>query len=150
MKQTWLLEPVPGEVAREGSMESLGKLILRFSIGGLMLFHGVYKLTHGFSMIGDLLVKNNLPRELMWGVPVGEVLAPILLIIGWKARPAAVVIAFTMAMSIYLVFRDGLFKLNEFGAFSYEMNLLYFFGALAILFLGAGQYSISGGKGKLD
>ena len=52
-------------------MENFGKLILRLSIGGLMLFHGVYKLMHGFSMIGDLLVKNHLPKDLMWGVPLG-------------------------------------------------------------------------------
>ncbi len=131
-------------------MENFGKLILRLSIGGLMLFHGIHKLTHGFSMIGDMLVKNNLPRELMWGVPLGEVLAPVLLIAGWKARPAAALVAFTMAMSIYLVFRDSLFKLNEHGALDYEMNLLYFFGAVAIMFLGVGKYSVSGGQGKLD
>ena len=131
-------------------MENLGKLILRISIGGLMLFHGIHKLTHGFDMIGEMLVKNHLPRELMWGVPVGEVLAPLMLIFGWKARPAAALIVFTMAMSIYLVFRDGLLKLNEYGALNYEMNLLYLFGALAIMFLGAGQYSVSGGKSKLD
>jgi putative oxidoreductase len=131
-------------------MESLGKLILRVSIGGLMLFHGIPKITQGVSMIGEMLVKSNLPRELMWGVYAGEVLAPILLIIGWMTRPASLLIAFTMVMSIYLVFRDSLFKLNEYGALTYEMNLLYLFGALAIMFLGAGQYSISGGKGKLD
>lgn len=131
-------------------MDNFGKLILRLSIGGLMLFHGIHKLTHGFTMIGEMLVKNHLPRELMWGVPAGEVLAPLMLILGWKARPAAFCVVFTMAMSIYLVFRDSLFKLDEYGALSYEMNLLYLFGALAIMFLGAGKYSISGGAGKLD
>ncbi len=131
-------------------MENLGKLVLRLSIGGLMLFHGIYKLMHGFSMIGDLLVKNHLPRELMWGVPAGEVLAPIMLIVGWKARPVAALVAFTMAMSVYLVFRESLFKLNQYGALDYEMNLLYFFGAVSIIFLGAGKYSVSGGQGKLD
>ena len=109
-----------------------------------MLFHGVAKLIHGFDMIGEMLVKNNLPRELMWGVPVGEVLAPILLIVGWKARPAAALVAFTMAMSIYLVFRDSLFKLNEYGALNYEMNLLYCFGALAIMFLMPMALSVTG------
>jgi len=131
-------------------MENFGKLVLRVSIGGLMLFHGVHKLTHGFTMIGDMLVKNNLPRELMWGVPVGEVLAPLLLILGWKAKPAAALVAFTMAMSIYLVFRDSLFKLDQYGGLVYELNLLYFLGALAIMFLGAGKYSLSRGQGKWD
>ncbi len=131
-------------------MENFGKLILRCSVGGLMLFHGVHKLIHGFGMIGEMLVKNHLPKELMWGVPVGEVLAPVLLIVGWKARPAAFLIVFTMVMSIYLVFRDNLFKLDQFGGLTYELNLLYLFGALAVMCLGAGKYSLSGGQGKLD
>lgn len=131
-------------------MDHFGKLVLRLSVGGLMLFHGIYKLTHGFSMIGDILVKNQLPRELMWGVIVGEVLAPVLLIIGWMTRPAAALVAFTMVMSIYLVFRDSLLTLNEFGALTYELNLIYLFGSIAILFLGAGAFSISKGQGKLD
>ena len=131
-------------------MENFGKLILRFSIGGLMLFHGIHKLTHGFNGIGEMLVKNHLPRELMWGVPAGEVVAPILLILGWQVRSAAVLIAFTMAMSIYLVFRDSLFKLDQYGGLTYELNLLYFFGALAVMFLGAGKYSLSRGQGRFN
>lgn len=131
-------------------MDHFGKLVLRLSVGGLMLFHGIHKLTHGFTMIGDMLVKNQLPRELMWGVIVGEVLAPVLLIVGWMTRPAAALVAFTMVMSIYLVFRDSLLTLNEFGALTYELNLIYLFGALAILFLGAGAFSVSKGQGKLD
>jgi len=131
-------------------MDHFGKLVLRLSIGGLMLFHGIHKLTHGFTMIGDMLVKNQLPRELMWGVIVGEVVAPVLLIIGWMTRPAAALVAFTMAMAIYLVYRDSLLTLNEFGALTYELSLIYLFGSLAILFLGAGAFSISKGQGKLD
>lgn len=131
-------------------MENMGKLVLRLSVAGLMLFHGVYKLTHGFSMIGDMLVKNNLPRELMWGVLVGEAVAPVLMILGLWTRPAAALVAFTMAMSIYLAFRDVLFTLNEYGALAYELNLLYFFGAIAVVLLGAGKYSVTGGQGKLN
>ncbi len=131
-------------------MDHFGKLVLRLSVGGLMLFHGIHKLTHGFTMIGDMLVKNQLPRELMWGVIVGEVVAPVLLIIGWMTRPAAALVAFTMVMSIYLVFRDSLLTLNEFGALTYELNLIYLFGALAILFLGAGAFSVSRGQGRFN
>ena len=115
-----------------------------------MLFHGYHKLAHGFGMIGDILVKNHLPRELMWGVIAGEVAAPLLLIVGWMTRPAAALVAITMGMSIYLVFRDSLLVLNEYGALTYELNLIYLLGALAIIFLGAGSFSISKGKGRFD
>jgi putative oxidoreductase len=130
-------------------MDHLGKLALRLSVGGLMLFHGIHKLLNGFDMIGDMLVKNNLPREMMWGVPVGEVAAPVLMILGLWTRPAALV-AFTMAMSVYLVFRDQLWTLNEYGAVAYELNLLYFFGAISVMLLGAGKFSVTGGQGKLN
>lgn len=131
-------------------MDHFGKLTLRLSVGGLMLFHGIHKLMHGFGMIGEMLVKNNLPREMMWGVPLGEVLAPLLLIVGWMTRPAAMLIAFTMVMSIYLVFRETLFTLNQYGALDYELNLLFLFSALAIACLGAGRFSISKGQGHFD
>lgn len=131
-------------------MENIGKLFLRLAVGGLMLFHGYHKLAHGFGMIGEMLVKNHLPRELMWGVIAGEVVAPILLIVGWMTRPAAALVAFTMVMSIYLVFRDSLLVLNEYGALTYELNLIYLLGALAILFLGAGRFSVSKGQGRFD
>lgn len=131
-------------------MDHLGKLVLRLSIGGLMLFHGIHKLIYGFDMIGDLLVKNHLPREMMWGVLAGEVIAPVLMIIGWMTRSAAALVAFTMAMAMYLVFRENLFVLDSNGALPYELTLIYLLGAIAIMFLGAGRISISGIQKKVD
>ena len=37
----------------------LGKLLLRISIGGLMIFHGVSKLLHGHDFIQGMLTSKN-------------------------------------------------------------------------------------------
>jgi len=71
-------------------------------------------------------------------------LAPALILIGWWTRLAAIVFAFNMAASVWLVLREKVFMLNEFGGWAIELNALYFLGALAIFFLGAGHYSIDG------
>jgi putative oxidoreductase len=130
--------------------ENLAKLILRVTVGGLMLFHGISKLIHGHGFIKDQLASASLPEFLALGVPIGEVIAPILLIIGFKTRAASLVVAFTMLMSIFLVFRDKLFALNQHGGLAYELNALFLFASLAIFFQGAGAYAVSRKISLLD
>lgn len=130
--------------------ENLAALLLRLAVGGLMLFHGVHKLMHGYDAVGSMLSSAGLPEVMKHGVLVGEVLAPLLLIIGLWTRPAALVVAMTMVMSIVLAFRDKLFTINQFGGWVIELNMLYLLGALALVFLGSGKYAVSRGKGKLD
>ncbi len=130
--------------------DDTGKLLLRLSVGGLMLFHGVHKLIHGHDGIRTMLADAGLPPFMAYGVPVGEVLAPILILVGFWSRPAAVLVAFTMLMSIYLAFGWGAFALNKHGAPVIELNLLFLFGALALVFLGSGRYSLSRGDGVMD
>lgn len=122
--------------------QDIGKLLLRITVGGLMLFHGIHKLTHGHDFIISSLESKGLPGFLWMGVPVGEVLFPVFLILGLFTRTASVVIAFTMAMSIYLAFSGTAFQMNEFGAWNAELNIFYLFVSVAIFFLGAGKYSV--------
>ena len=55
-----------------------GKLLLRIGVGGLMIFHGVHKLLHGHDGIKATLANHQWPEWLWIGVPIGEVLAPLL------------------------------------------------------------------------
>ena len=57
-----------------------GRLILRLSVGGLMLFHGIAKILHPGSLdfIGGMLNGYSLPAFLAYGVYIGEVLAPLM------------------------------------------------------------------------
>ena len=126
------------------SHDDAGKLLLRLAVGGLMLFHGLHKLLDGVGGISGMLVAKGLPGFIAYGVLVGEVVAPCLLILGVLTRPAALVLAFTMVVAWLMVGLDKTFALDAVGAWAIE-NLVYFFvGALAIALLGAGRYSLAG------
>ena len=122
--------------------EDIGKLILRVSISILMLFHGFSKLSHGIDNIASGLAKSGLPEFLAYGVYIGEIVVPILLIFGLFTRLAALGMAITMSFAIYIVFSDKLFMINDHGAPVIESPLLYLILAIVIFFIGAGKYSL--------
>jgi putative oxidoreductase len=130
--------------------DDIGKLILRVLVGGMMLFHGVGKLQSGVSMIEDALEAKGLPRFVAYGVYVGEVVAPALLILGLLTRPAAAILAFNMVVAIGLAHAGDIFKITEHGAWAVELQVFYLLSALAIVCLGSGRLSISKGAGRLN
>jgi putative oxidoreductase len=123
--------------------QSVGKLILRIMIGGLMLFHGFDKVVHGIGFIEGVLKAQGLPHYLAFGVYVGEILAPLFILIGWRSRWWAGVIVFNMVTAIYLVHAKSLFTLGAHGSWSIEIPMMFLLGALAIIFLGSGKYAVS-------
>ncbi len=124
----------------------LGKLLLRLPVGGLMLFHGIAKLIHGFEPIKGMLANNGLPQFIWLGVPLGEVVAPICILLGIFTRISSLLIAFTMVMTIYLVHKMETFSLTEMGSLAGELNLFYLLTALALFFLGSGKFSLYRGN----
>lgn len=134
------------------NFEDLGKLVLRIVVAGLMLPHGMAKFGEGtVQKLGGMLSANGLPEFFAYGVYVGEVLAPILMLIGYFTRPAAAIFAFNMVVAVGLAHRGDLVSFNpQSGGYVLEVQALYLFGGLAIMLLGAGKFSISGGEGKWD
>jgi putative oxidoreductase len=130
--------------------EDAGKLLLRVAVGGLLLFHGVSKLMNGISWMAEVLASNHLPAFIGYGVYVGEVIAPILLLLGIFTRAAALIVAFNMLMAILLVQRPKIFTLNQGGGWTIELEMLLLLGALAIFLLGSGRYALRRGKGRWD
>lgn len=124
----------------------LGLLILRLSIGILMLLHGVSKLMHGAGFIEQVVVGAGLPSFIAYGVYLGEVIAPLFIIGGYGTRLAAVVFAGNCIVAASLVHLGDLFTLNEQGGWAVELLGLYFFGAVTLVFTGGGKYSISNKK----
>ncbi|MEA1880027.1 MAG: DoxX family protein [Campylobacterota bacterium] len=124
--------------------DDLGKLILRFMIGGLMLFHGVAKLQHGVGFIEDKLLDNGLPTIIAYGIYIAEVVAPILIILGIKVRLSAFTIVFAMIGAIYLVHMKDIWTLSGGGAWGVEVQVFFLLGALAIVFMGSGKYVVQG------
>jgi putative oxidoreductase len=120
----------------------LGLIILRISIGGLMLFHGIAKL-EGLTFIKEALAGKGLPEILSYGVYITEIVAPVLIIIGYRTRIASVVFILGMIMAVYLVHPDDIFSLSGTGAWAIETIGLFTFGALTLFFTGAGRYAFS-------
>jgi putative oxidoreductase len=119
-----------------------GKLLLRLNIGGLMLFHGYKKAMYGIDGIKALVINNGFPELLAYGVYIGEIVVPILIVLGVLTRISSLIMAFNMAFAIYLAHSSHILVLNEkSGSLIIETPLLFLLGALALAFIGAGKYS---------
>ena len=79
----------------------IGKFILRVSIGLLMLFHGIGKISGGVTFIEEILNDHGWPLILSNGVYIGEAIAPIMLILGFQTRLAAFLLILNMVIAIY-------------------------------------------------
>ena len=130
------------ETTTTGSNDT-GRLILRLAIGGLLLLHGISKLINGIDWMVGMLEGKGLPGVLAYGVYVGEVIAPILLLIGFRARIAALIVAFNMLFAIATAHSQEIFTLGKSGGWGIELPALFLLGAIAIFFLGAGRYAMS-------
>jgi putative oxidoreductase len=124
--------------------DDLGKLILRLVVGVLMLFHGVAKLLNPGSLkyIGSQLAGIGLPQFIAYGVFLGEVVAPLMVILGVYSRIGGLLMAGNMVFAIVLVHTGELFMRTQHGGWALELQGLYLFGALAILFLGSGSMAL--------
>ncbi|HGC5373756.1 TPA: DoxX family protein [Escherichia coli] len=119
-----------------------GLLLLRLTFGILMLFHGVAKIEHGVNWIISMLQDAGLPGFIAYGVYIGEIVAPVLIILGIFTRPAALIYALTLIVATLLVGTGKFFTLTEVGAWGLENEMLYFMEGIAIMLLGPGQYSV--------
>jgi putative oxidoreductase len=126
--------------------EDLGKLVLRLMLGGLMLFHGVHKVLDGIPDIKQMVAMHGLPEVLANGVYLGEVLGPVLVILGLFSRIGGLLIAVNMIVAVLLAGMPHLLGLNPFGGYALELEALYLFGGVAVMLLGAGRFGIGGGR----
>ncbi|WP_336797794.1 DoxX family protein [Erwinia aphidicola] len=129
--------------SRLGDHPDLGKLVLRVSLGALLLFHGVFKIQHGVSWIARLLHAHGIPGFVAYGAYFGEVVAPVMIIVGLLIRPAAFVIAVNLVVATLLVKTGAVWDRTSVGAWALEGEAFYFFGALAVMFLGAGRFTLA-------
>ena len=130
------------------STEDLGKLVIRSALAILVLLHGISKLTGGIDGISGMITNAGLPAVFAYGVYVGEVIAPLLVLIGLWTRAAAAVMAINMVVAVMLVHVPELVQLNKQGGWALELQGMFLFGAIAVALLGAGRYSVGGINGK--
>lgn len=122
---------------------STGLLITRCTVSILILFHGVANLFSGYAVIIQILKNTGLPGFLAYGVFFGEIVAPILILIGYRARLASLILAFNIFVAILLAHSKDVFALNQYGAWAIELQLFYMVIAISIFFTGAGDKALS-------
>jgi putative oxidoreductase len=124
--------------------DALGKLLLRLTVAVLMLFHGIAKIIHPGSLefIGSSLSGIGLPAALAYGVYVGEVVAPLMIISGFHARIGGLIIVVNMLFAIFLAHTGDMFSLTQHGGWAIELQVFYLLGGLAIMLLGSGKFAV--------
>lgn len=122
----------------------LGKLTLRLSLGGLMLFHGFTKLGNSGALqwIGGQLGAAGLPEFLAYGVYVGEIVAPLMVVAGVYCRIGSGLIAINMLFAVLLAHGAELLALNEQGGYALELQAFYLLSAVALALLGSGRLAL--------
>ena len=123
-------------------IDSIGKLVLRLTLGVLLLFHGASKLMNpagAIERIGTQLVSAGLPPFFVYGVFIGEVLAPLMIIFGLYSRIGALIVVINMIFAVYLVHLGQLLSLSKTGGWTLELQAFYLLVALALVFLGSGR-----------
>jgi len=137
-----------GPVAYGGGGDA-GRFVLRVALGVLVLFHGIDKIVGGsYGFVTDVLAKTGMPPAFGFLVYIGEVLAPLLLIIGAWTRLAGVIVMINMIVAVVLAHAGQLFTRAPTGGYALELQAMYLFAALAVALLGAGRYSLGGADGR--
>jgi len=130
------------------SSDDAGKLLLRAALAILLLFHGVSKLIGGVGFITGMLAKAGLPPAVGYLVYIGEVVAPLLILLGIWTRAAALVVVVNMIVALLLVHTAQFFTMSQTGGWALELQGFYLASAIAVALLGAGRYSLGGITGK--
>ncbi|SFU53920.1 putative oxidoreductase [Pustulibacterium marinum] len=119
------------------SLLDVGLLFFRVAISVLMMVHGFGKLQMLLGGKGaDFMPVFGLPATLSLILAIiGEFVAPILIIIGFKTRLAAIPAAITMAVAVFIA--HGGQPLAE-----KELAVVYLVAFVALAFTGAGKLSV--------
>jgi putative oxidoreductase len=126
-----------GPAPSAGIGYSLGLLLLRVSVGGMMLLgHGWGKLTsfaeRSSSFPDPLGIGSSLSMALATGA---EAFCALAVILGFATRWAVVPLMVTMLVAVLIIHGDDPWAKKEFA-------LLYFFPFATLLLTGAGRYSL--------
>jgi len=122
----------------------LGKLLLRVSVAGLILLHGIAKMRHGLGDVADAMVRLHLPVAVGNLIYIGEVLAPLMMIVGFWTRPAAAVLTATMLVALVAGHPRDVFVMTDHGGLLLEVQWMFMLAAAASALLGAGRFSLGG------
>ena len=122
------------------NLPDLGLLVLRIGFAGMMLTHGIPKINSLFESpikFADPIGLGETTSLIL--TIIGEVVAPILILVGFKTKIASIPAIITMFVAAFIVHASDPIDVKE-------KALLYLFSFLVVFFTGAGKYSIDGFK----
>ncbi|MCK0124564.1 DoxX family protein [Gelidibacter sp. F2691] len=125
---------------KNNNLNDLAFAILRVSFSAMMLTHGIPKLTMlmaNSSGFPDPFGIGSTPSLVL--AIIGEVIAPLLVLIGFKTRLAAIPVIITMATATFYIHLN-----DDFG--TKEKAILYLLAFIIIAMVGPGKYSVDGKK----
>lgn len=123
------------------TQHDIAKLLLRVTLGALVLCHGIAKLKGGMGGIVRMVEAQGLPGFLGYLVLIGEVLAPLMLIAGFHARIGAALVFINMVVAVMLMHANELHRFNSQGGWALELQGMFLVSALALALLGPGRFS---------
>ncbi|NUS38606.1 MAG: DoxX family protein [Lysobacter sp.] len=128
----------------QNAQNDAARFLLRIALGALILLHGIAKLRGGLAGIQGMVVAHHWPAWLAYGVLLGEVVGPLMVLLGFFSRLGALLIAIDMVFALALVHMGQLGQLTSQGGWALELQAMYFAAAVALALLGPGRYSING------
>jgi putative oxidoreductase len=123
--------------------DDLSKFFLRLGVGGMMLFRGIHTLLTGLDPIKAMLSAHGLPDGLAYAAYFGEVVGPVLVLLGIFTRAGAGLIALEVVALMVLGGVAPFITLSPDGAYGLEVEALYLLGAIAIFAGGGGKWGLS-------
>ncbi|AXP82642.1 DoxX [Mariniflexile rhizosphaerae] len=122
------------------NVTDLGLLILRIGFAGMLLTHGIPKINLLFESpikFADPIGVGETTTLIL--ALIGEVVAPILILIGFKTKLATIPSIITMFVAVFVIHASDPMDVKE-------KAILYLVAFLVIFLTGAGKYSIDGYK----
>ena len=107
-------------------------VLLRVTLAILMLFHGWAKVRYGIGHIEAMVAQTGLPGYLAYAVFLGEVVAPLFLLVGLYVVPAALVIAINMIVALILAHSQQFLLLSKSGGWMLELQAFFLVCALVV------------------
>ena len=128
-----------GDIMR--SYTNFGLLILRLALGVCLFMHGVAKIMNGISGVKSMLVAKNIPEFVAYGVYLGEIVAPVMIILGLFCRIGALLVLGLCGIILYVAYPD-LTAMSSHGGFTAEILYLYIGISFCFLVCGGGRFAI--------
>ena len=132
----------PDLLFRPALLEDAGKLLLRVLVAGLMLFPGIHKIVHGPGHVMEDLAEHGIPVVLAYGVYLGQVVAPILILLGVGTRLAALVYSGTIAFATILVHGEDFLTVEPIGKWAADLWAFYIVTSAVVALVGPGRYAL--------